>query len=152
MKRQGMLLVEVMIAMLIIAVTAGAFSLSSDIWTVTAKREAERLAAKLNSAMNKADREHISFNLKIQNNEMRIIWQNPFKTEKANTEYLLPSAGCKYTWKSDSSNTATDKVVTYSYVTNKYIQGDTITINGRGPEYHVVIASIEGRVRIEPQS
>ena len=138
-----------MIGMLILAITAGAFVLSSDIWTITAKREAERIFAKLSSLMLKADRTQTHFKINVEQDKIRIQWNSEY-TDLVNKKYLfveniIASKGCSYSW--NLSNTLLDAIY-YSYITNSYSQGVTITVTGRGNPYYIIIAVVGSRVRL----
>ena len=138
MKRKGLLLVEVVIALMILAITAGAYSLSADFWEITPKREAERLFAKLSSLMLKADRTKTSFQLKVESDEIRAIWSGGYRV----IEKIPASKGYSYSW-----NAPNDKL-DYDPMTNKYYPGAKITITGKGADYYVIIATNGSRVRI----
>ena len=143
MKKTGLMMVELMIALMVIAITAGAYSLRADIWKYTAKREAGRLLAKLNSLILPADRTHTSFTLKLQDDKMIIIRENPFKPEGENKEYFEASHGCTYRWKDISTAS-----LTYNHLTSKYVKGGTIVVTGNDGNYYVVLATNGSRVRM----
>ena len=146
MKRPGLLIIELLIALMVLAITAGAFTLRADMWTITAKREAEKIFAKLSSLMLKADRTHTHFQLNVDDGKIRIQWNieytNLVKGKYRFVENLPASKGCKYSWN------APGDVIYYSYITNMYSQGTTITVTGRGKPYYVIIATVGSRVRI----
>ena len=146
MRRKAILMIELMIALMIIAITAGAFTLRADFWTITAKREAEKVFAKLSGLMLKADRTQTHFQLKINNGKIRVQWNSEY-TDLVKSRYLYvediePSKGCSYSWN------APKDILYYSYITNRYSQGATITITGKGSPYYVKIAAVGSRVRI----
>ena len=139
-------MIELMIALLIMAITAGAFSLSLDIWTITAKREAERLFAKLSNLMLKADMTQTHFQLEVDSEKIRVQWNSEYtnlvKKKYLFVENITASKGCSYSWNAPSD------ILYYSYITNRYSQGTTITVTGRGKPYYVIIAAVGSRVRI----
>ena len=146
MRRKALLMVELLIALMIIAVTAGAFTLRADFWTITPKREAERLFAKLSSLMLKADRTQTHFQLEVYSDEIKVQWNSEYTnlvTKKGLfTETIPASTGCSYSWNAPAD------ILYYSYITNRYSQGTTITITGKGSPYYVKIAAVGSRVRI----
>lgn len=123
---------------------AAALTVSTEPMKYTAKSDAERLAAKLSSLMLKADRTHSQFQLNIVNNKLVITWR---RKNSSVEEKFEPNPGCSFSWNVD--------VLYYSYITNKYSQGATITVTGKGDPYYVIIAVIGSRVRVsnvEPES
>ena len=135
-----------MIALLIIAITAGVFTLNSTMWTVSPKSEAERLFAKLSSLMLKADRTQTHFQLRVTDGKIRLQWNSEY-TNLLNKKYsfvedILPSNGCSYSWNAPAD------ILYYSYITNRYSQGATITITCGEDHYYVIIAAVGSRVRI----
>ena len=141
-----------MIGMLILAISAGAFALSFNIWTITPKREAERLFAKLSSLMLKADRTQTHFKIEVDSDKIRIQWNSEY-TDLVNKRYVFiedfpASKGVYYLWNPDYSSDAKNKSVCYSYITNRYNNGATITVNGKDTLYYVIIATVGSRVRI----
>lgn len=140
MKRAGFTLIELVIAIAILAITAATLSLNPDSFKHTAKQEAERLAAKLSSLMLKADSTHKHFEIKINKNKMLITWKE--KKSSYKDKDFEPEPGCSISWNAPGDN------LTYSYLTNRYAQGATITVNGKGGPYYVIIATIGSRVRI----
>ena len=78
MKRNGLLMVELIIAMTIIAVMAGAITLSFSRYGMTAKREAERIFAKLNSLIIKADKTKTHFGIKINSSKIETTWNSKY--------------------------------------------------------------------------
>ena len=137
-------MVELLIGMLILAITAGAYSFSVDIWSITPKREAERGFAKLSSLMLKADNTNTNFQIEVEEKRIRVQWNNEY-TNLVNkkhlfVEYIPASKGCSYSCNVD--------ILYYSCITNKYSQGAVITINGHGKTYYVIIAAVGSRVRI----
>ena len=148
MKRRAVSIVELSIGVALLVLLATQVSLSTNLYTQTPKREAERLAKKLSSLILKADKTQTHFKLEIESDHMFIVWntnQTSLLTEAARqkfTETFPASSGCTYSW-----NAPNDKVY-YSHITNKFSQGATITITGNGDTYYVVIAAIGSRVRV----
>lgn len=147
MKRKALLLIELLIGMVIIAILAGVTALNTDLWSITAKREAEKIAAKLNSLMLQSDNMKKFFRFTIDKDGKRLIiqWDNEpefLKPRYTDEEYLYADKGCSFSWRYAHDPT------TYSYVKNKFNGGATITVTGKGPTYYVVIAAIGSRVRV----
>ena len=69
-----MTLTELIVGVAILTLLAGVTHLSPDLYKHTAKREAERVYAKLSQCMLEADRTHISFNLEVESSRLKIIW------------------------------------------------------------------------------
>ena len=144
MKRTGFTMLELVIAIAILGIMATALTLNSSSFQQTAKQtakhEAERLAAKIQSLMLKADRTHTHFQIKIYDNKMSIQWNKNSSTEKDKDFEANP--GCSLSWNVSAN------ILYYSYITNKFTQGATITVNGKGDPYYVIIATIGSRVRV----
>ena len=138
MKRKGLLIVELLIALLILSITAGACALRADIWAVTAKREAEKVFAKLSSLMNKADKTQTSFHLEVMPDKLKVQWSLGYRV----IDNIPASKGCSYSW-----NAPNDKLYYFPW-TNKYSQGATIRINGKNDTCYIKIATIGSRIRI----
>lgn len=160
--RKAFTLTELVVGIMVMAITYAAMSLSSSAAKQTAQHEAERLAAYIFRTIQKADRMHKRFDM-----------DTDFQTNSAgNNEYYVTidwgggisdtsfraSAGCRYT---DNFPGEQGKI---SYnVENKRFQkpnssamsGGTITItDSEGEKYYVIIALDEGRIRLsetEPQ-
>ena len=148
MKRRAVSIIEFSIGIALLALLASQITLSTNLSTQTPKREAEKLAKKLSSLMLKADKTQTHFKVEIHTDHMFIVWntnETSLVTEEARrkfTETFPASSGCRYSW-----NAPNDKVY-YSHITNKFSQGATITIEGKGEPYYVVIATIGSRVRV----
>ena len=146
MRRKALLMVELLIAIMIITITAGMFTLNSKVWTITPKREAERLFAKLSSLMLKADKTKTHFQIVVWPEKIVFQWNSEY-TDLVKQKYMFveeftASKGCSYSWN------APNDIIYYSYITNKYSQGTTITITGKDANYYVIIAVIGSRVRL----
>ncbi len=143
-----MSIVELAIGIALLMLLAAQISLSTNLYTQTPKREAERLAKKLSSLMLKADKTKTHFQIKIDDDKMSVQWNtnetsiNTQEDRDKFTEDFLASSGCTYKWN------AYNEVIYYSHITNKFSQGATITVEGEGDPYYVVIATIGSRVRV----
>ena len=62
----------------------------------SAKNEAEKVVMYIQSLMKKSDRIHTSFDIVMEENEIRPSWGKHGENRKK-SEYLEPSAGCSYT-------------------------------------------------------
>ena len=146
MKRKGLMMIELMIALMIITISAGMFTLRANFWTVTPKREAERLFAKLSSLMLRSARTQTHFQLVLWPEKIVVQWNSEYTDITHNKERFVEdinaSNGCSYSWN------APNDVIYYSYITNKYSQGATITITNGDNKYYVIIATIGSRIRI----
>ena len=148
MKHRAVSLLELTIGIALLMLMAAQISLSTNFYTQTSKREAERLAKKLSSLILKADQSKIHFKVEIESDHMFIVWntnKTSLFTKEARekfTETFSASSGCTYSW-----NAPNDKIY-YSHITNRFSQGATITITGKGKPYYVIIAVIGSRIRI----
>ena len=139
---------ELAIGIALLMLLAAQISLSTNLYQQTPKREAEKLAKKLYSLMLKADKTKTHFQIKIYTDKMSVQWntnETSIMTQEDRnifTEDFPASSGCTYKWN------ASNEVIYYSYITNKFSQGSTITISGEGDPYYVVIATIGSRVRV----
>ena len=147
MKRNGLLMVELIIAMTIIAVMAGAVTLSFSRYGMTAKREAERIFAKLNSLIIKADKTKTHFGIKVDSSKIEIAWNSKYTNlfQKADKfkEIINASNGCSYSWNRNQGSS-----ISYSYITNVFSPGATIAVKCKEEYYYVVIAAVGGRIRL----
>ena len=148
MKRRAVSIVELSIGIALMMILASQITLSTNISTQTPKREAEKLAKTLSSLVLKASKTQTHFKVEIESDHMFIVWntnETSLFTEEARkkfTETFPASSGCTYSWN------APNDTVYYSHITNRFSQGATITITGKGDPYYVVIAVIGGRVRV----
>ena len=148
MKRRAVSIVELSIGIALMMILASQITLSTNISTQTPKREAEKLAKTLSSLVLKAAETQTHFQIEIKPDKMAIQW-NTNKTSTFTqadrdkfTKDFPASSGCTYSWN------APNDILKYSHITNKFSQGATITITGKGDPYYVVIATIGGRVRV----
>lgn len=141
MRRRAVTLTELTVGIAILSLLAGAFTLSPNLWSQTAKREAERLAAKITALTRTADRTKIDFTLNIDRGRpyMRITYQP--KGRREYSENFYASAGCSYEW-----NAPNDKL-TYSHTKNTFTGGTTINVYGKNGPHYVIIAVRGGRIR-----
>ena len=139
MKRRAVTLTELVVGMAILSVLAGAFSLSPNLWSYTAKREAERLAAKLTAATRKADATRTNFTIKIDRAVMTLEWQTMGGEVD---EFFHAHTGCSYDWNANGNK------LNYSHTENTFQGGATIKVHGKGKPYHVIIAVTGGRIRV----
>ncbi|MBQ3765036.1 MAG: type II secretion system protein, partial [Synergistaceae bacterium] len=84
-RKRGFTLIEIVTAMLVMAVIAGAAMMSITSAKQTAKREAERVQAYIYRQMQRADRMHKDFTIQVFSDHLQVnIDSEPFK----------PSEGC----------------------------------------------------------
>lgn len=88
---------ELLVTMMLIFILAGVMTLNPDLAAQPARREAERLAAKLESLMKKADRMHIGFYMKVSGDAISFQWMKEKAYEAENIEPdFIASTGCFY--------------------------------------------------------
>lgn len=140
---------EVMIAILIMAISSAAMLLSASSAKQSAQHEAERLAAFIYRTIQKADRIHQGFDMNMDFEEkgdvkeyyVTIRWwgNNEDKSFRA-------TKGCRYS--DDFKGNELDELV-YNSQKRRFNTGGTITVtDSQGEKYYVVIASTEGRIRV----
>ena len=143
-------LTELLVAMTVIVILAGAVTLSSTtMGRQTAKREAERVAEKLRSVAMKSDREHKSYTIKFPNkgdaglDYFEILDETKDLNHKV-IETFNASKGCKFKTNVEE--------LTYDLQLNMF-NGFTLTITGAdGNKYEVVITAVDGgRIRVAPK-
>ena len=144
-RRRGFTLIEIMTAMLVMAVITGVATMSITSAKQTAKREAERMQAYIYRQMQKADRIHKNFTLQVDGEYLTVNWGDSANTDTS----FKASDGCRFIDENDG-----DKVYD---IDRKGFSGGTIRIEaaGKGNEiekYYVILAVAklnEGRVRID---
>ena len=142
-------LTELLIALLILSITAGAFTLTPDIGRNKPEREAERISARLHAMIREAGKRHMNFKMTVGNNggEIRFEWQNIYGNMITNRdEPYIPGKGFKL------SLTAPNNQLIYNAGTNDFSrQGGHITVErDDGEKYFVIIAKMGGRIRTSP--
>ena len=132
---------ELMIGILVMAISSAAMLLSAQSAKQTAQHEAERLAAYIYRTMNKADRMHNNFNMLTAPGYIHIDWDSG-----PNDLSFKASGGCMY------ENNFWGGKITYNSNSKRFISGGTITVtDSQGEKYYVIIAGItEGRIRTSP--
>lgn len=144
-RHQAFSLVEALTGLIVIALIIGSMSMKSGASRQSIRREAERIAAYINSLIQEADKNRNPFTITFGQNTFMINWA--FK--KRNGEYSSSfNRNRKYII---SSNVTEYK---YSIKNNNFTQGGTMTLTEITPEdipdknkYYVIIAVIGGRVR-----
>lgn len=139
-EQKGFTLPELLVAMMIMLILAGTMTLSPNIGRQSTKNEAERVAAKMKSLTQRADRIKGSFDVVIEDNELKVTWHVE-DAGKLNTT-MQATTGCKY-----SSNTFSNYSV-LRYPNSAIISVDTqptgkyhIEITGAGTSpYYVAIS------------
>ncbi len=129
---EGFTLVEVLMCVTLMSITAGVMTLSFHAADQTPKREAEKIAAYFTRLVQKSGRIKVCFEAEIIDNALNVFWnkdrnyiENPFEI----------GAGLKY----ELCN-CTDNVLTYDY--NNYPKGAKIAVLGdiSGYKTHKYIA------------
>ena len=96
MKRyRAFTLVEIIIAIMLMGILAGTMTLSGSKARQTAQKEAEKVAALLKSATQRADLVKVGFTLKVENNSIDISWDGTYKPHDLITP-LEASKGCSF--------------------------------------------------------
>lgn len=137
-KYRAFTVAEIMIGLLVMAISSAAMLLSASSAKQTAQHEAERLAAYIYRTMNKADRIHQGFDMMTAPGYIHIDWESgpediSFKASK----------GCRYYSRTSSGE------LRYSVTDRQFASGGTITVtDSQGGVYYIKIASTEGRIRL----
>ena len=143
--RKAFTLTELVVGIMVMAITYAAMSLSSSAAKQTAQHEAERLAAYIFRTIQKADRIHKGFNMEVATDStegyqyIKITWNEVGAENSKNVEDSFKvSAGCRY---------ENFPSLTYNEKNKQFNSGYTIVIiDSEGKEYYVIIASTEGRI------
>ncbi len=143
---------ELMIGILVMAISSAAMLLSASSAKQTAQHEAERLAAYIYRTMNKADRIHQGFDMDMDFEEkngakeyyVTIKWWGGMNNYDKS---FRASKGCAYT-----DNFIGIHGIAYNETNKRFNSGGTITVtDSQGEKYYVIIAGItEGRIRTSP--
>ncbi len=148
MKYRAFSLAELLISMLILAIMTGAFTLGTNIGRNTAKREAEKIVARLHSMTERAARQRANFKMTIDNgSEINFVWQLAGKSMQDSTDTpYTASKGLSLSWN------APNQILTYKASDSDFShQGATITITRDDGQKHYVVISTGGRVRVSVQ-
>lgn len=151
-KQKAFTLTELAIGILIAAIAGAAISLSSLSAKQTAKHEAERVAAYIYRTVQKADRIHRGFNIytgkDLGTSEyfIAIKWPN---ADNRPDELFKPSPGCKFVDNFDTI-VGSGNENTYLPEQKRFKWGGHITVtDSAGEKYYVILATTEGRIRID---
>ena len=136
-RKRGFTLIEIVTAMLVMAVITGAAMMSITSAKQTAKREKQRMMAYIYRLMQKADRTHKNFNIQVVSDHLIVNWNGDVD------DSFKASGGCTFKDKNDKINT---------YYSNlKGFDGGTITITGADNETEelklAVAGASEGRIK-----
>ena len=149
--RPAFTLTEVIVGIMIMAITYMAMSLSPSTADQSSEHEAEKLAAYIYSIIQRADRLHTNFEMDMCFNSsgkyhyVEIKWDGVEWPNNIDASFRA-SAGCKYT---DNFNGTEGGELVYNSKKRRFNTGGTITItDSEGKSYYVIIASTEGRIRI----
>ena len=154
-KNNAFTLVEVLTGLVVIALLTAAMTMKSGSSRQSIRREAERLAAYINSLMQTADRNRMSFILFLNEGGCSVLFVYPSegKDPLESKEYL------KYFTLNPKYEIQLKNIYQLNYrpKNNNFSQGCTITIVEKTPDdiqdmskYYVIIAAIGGRVRTSP--
>ena len=141
-RRRAFTLTEQLVGILVMTILSAVELISPRVATQTAKREAERVRAYLYRVIQAADRRGINFNLDTFKDYISVKWMGKSKYE----ETFKPPYGCTYS----DNLPGKYNVITYNAKNMQFNAGGTITVKGAdGKTCSVIIASTEGRIRIE---
>ena len=96
MKRKAFTLTEVVVTVLILGIMAGALVLSPNSSKQSAKREAERTAAKINRLIATADRMHITLWIDVKDDSLEIRTSKRYDADDEPQEKFPVTPGCSY--------------------------------------------------------
>lgn len=146
-RRRAVTLTELLVGVIVLAVLAGAFTLSPKLGRQTTKREAEKLMSRLYNMTQKANRIHMNFKMQVKDESINFIWQkkNSSLEEGKDIPYKVSKGLKLYPKFSGSSNE-----LTYNASENDFNhQGGHIIIKrGEKDKCAVVFAVSGGRMRI----
>ena len=145
---------ELIVSLLIMAITYSAMTLSMSTTTQTAEHEAERLAAYIYRTIDKADRIHTGFKIDMDFEDkadgsreyyVTIVWVLDGREDKTDKSFRAWK-NCKY---SDSFQGTPLGELEYNVKNRKFQTGGTITVtDSEGKMHYVIIAADEGRIRL----
>lgn len=153
MRHRAFTLVEIIIAIMLLGILAGTMTLSGGRAKQTAQKEAEKVAALIKSASQKADRVKVGFTLKLYNNaSIDVSWDGTYKPHDLVTP-LNASNGCSfefYQQNQQKNNTISYSLKAYSgiaIINTEHISSGTpsekiyIKVSGAGTSpYYVTIS------------
>ena len=153
MRRNAFTLTEIVIAILVLGIMAGAMTLNSGSAKQTAKREADRIVMQLYRLIETANRKHVSFKVLFDGTEqkdyVRIEWQTPTTSDFYNTGYteLNITKGCSI---QNLNNTKMDQsALVYNLKDNGFLP-PSMTLQVKAPDesVHYIIIYVPGtRIR-----
>ncbi len=151
-KRRGFTVVELVIVLILFAISYASWTLSISLATQTAEHEAERLAAYIDRVIDKADRMHLSFTMDTDfdtdsagNKSYYITVKWPGGEENHDKSFRA-SAGCRY---SDNFKGTDKEELVYNVISKQFNTGGKITVtDSQGETCYIKIGSTEGRIRI----
>ena len=136
-RRKGFSLIELFVAMIIIAVFTSFISVNITSQSQTAKSEAERVAAYITGLMRKSDRRHIPFTIKINSGDIKTTWKeasddfalNPgFSMEAKPKEFAYDSNENEFTPNDKITLTKTlDSSVYYVHIRNGRVRASEVS-------------------------
>lgn len=143
MKRKAFTMMELMMAIVIIALTSLVVIVSvNKVSGQSAKREADKLAHWLVTRMSIADSTKRPFLLKIQQQKPVIFWDNN-EADPQNKKTFDENTKCTFSMNIEK--------LEYAPIRNDFSPGGTITVTGKeGPTapYYVILNAIGARVRV----
>ena len=136
-RQKGFSLVELFIAMIIIAIFSSFITANITSQSQTAKQEAEKLAAYLTDLARKSDRRHMNLTIKFENSNVTAYFGT--NSSNAATSYDIPSGF------SISQNFPNNKLA-YDSNENEFNNYGTITITkALNKTYHYIVIGNVGK-------
>ena len=164
MKRKAFTLTEILIALLILTITAAAMTLSPSASKQTAKREAERIVTQLYRLIEIANRTHVAFKVLFDGNEQTgsvpVEWQTPATSQFFHIGYdreIKLSDGCSIQNLNYSVNDSNNMIsigngrlnLEYGIGDNGFLPpGTTFKVTGQDNSIYYIIIYVPGtRIR-----
>ena len=160
MRRNAFTLTEVVIAILVLGIMAGAMSLSPGSSKQTGKREAERIVTQLYRLIETANRKHVSFKVLFTGSEQTesvpVEWQTPTTSKFHHIGYdreLKLSDRCSVQNLNKMSSVSRHNLV-YGIGSNSFLPPSmTLKVKGQDKSVHYILIYVPGtRIRLSDTS
>ena len=138
---KGFTLVEFLVSLIVMAIFASFYAVNLSSQDQTARQEAERIAAYLTDLTRKADRRHISFQIKKEGNNIVGYWDG------TKSKFDIYSGSDGQVLNKDFKMEANQDLFTYNSEENKFTQKGHLRITRPldGSSYDIKIS--DGRIR-----